>query len=157
MCTQPINLVRTNKYASTLSTRRRDRSALTAIFGAVALAAGFVAGTAALDASPVSHGASHGAPFSSVLAFKPAAYAFPGTNRTAKQDRVRVQIRNQGGIKRDMKDENNGSQGRRPAREMETKALIHCEPVGSPLADPAFRKMPPRSCLARLRTPWQSA
>jgi hypothetical protein len=139
MCARSINLRRINRDCSTLVRRQLNWSVIAVIFGAAAVAAGFAAGAAALDSSPISNGAIH--------------VSLPEVNRVAKRDRLRFSIPDYLGgiaIKRDAKDKDSGSSLRsRAPRETETKAVMYCEPVGSPLAGPAVRKMPPRSCLAR--------
>jgi hypothetical protein len=142
MCARPINLRRINRDRPTLVRRQPNWSVIAVMFGAAAVAASFSAGTAALDSSPISNGAIH--------------VSLPEVNRVAKRDRLRFSIPDYLGgiaIKRDAKDEDSGSSLRsRAPRETETKAVMYCEPVGSPLAGPAVRKLPPRSCLARLGT-----
>ena len=105
------------------------------IFGAALVAVGFVAGTAMHDISPTSNSAVHA--------------ALPEANRIAKRDRLRVRI----------PDNHANVTGDRGAkhedgapRDTKAKPVMHCEPVGSPLAGTAIGKLPPRSCLARLET-----
>ena len=130
---------------------------IAAIFAAAAVAAGFVAGTAAVDASPVSNSAIRSAASSSTVAAKSTTYAttFPEANREAKGNRLRVPIPdNQVGaaIEQDTKDWDSRSVQSGAPREGERKPVVHCEPVGSPLAGPAILYMPPRRCFARLGT-----
>jgi len=150
MSTQPINLTRTNRDRPTM--RQPKGSVITAIFGAAAFATGFVAGTAVLDASPI---AIRSAASSSMLAARSAIYAVTSSegNRAAKADRLRVPIaadRIGVAIKLGAKDEDSGSWRSRAPRETARKPVMYCEPVGSQLAGPAVRNLPPRSCLARL-------
>jgi hypothetical protein len=158
MCTRPIKLMRINRDCSTLVRRRPNWSV---IAGAATVAVGFVAGMAALDAAPISNDAIRSVPSSSVSALKPATsgLAFPKANRVAKRDRLRVPTpddQRSVEIKRDLKDDDS-SLLRSAPHETETKTLTHCEPVLSPLAGLAVRKMPLRSCLAWLGTPPQYA
>jgi hypothetical protein len=140
MVSQPINnLTRINRGCPILVRRQRNWSVI-AILGAAAVTAGFAAGAAALDTSSISNGAIH--------------LSFPEANRATKRDRLRVPIPdNERGvaIKRDTKDKDNGSLSPVPP-ETETKPIVHCELVASPLAGPALRKTPLRSCLAWLET-----
>jgi hypothetical protein len=142
MVSQPINnLTRINRGCPTLVRRQRNWSVI-AILGAAAVTAGFAAGAAALDTSSISNGAIH--------------LSFPEANRATKRDRLRVpNPDNEPGIaiKRDAKDKD--TLRSRVPRETETKAIVHCELIGSPLAGPAAWKTPPRSCLAWLETPPQ--
>ena len=137
MVSQPINtLTRINRGCPTLVRRQRNWSII-AILGAAAVTAGFAAGAAALDTSSISNGAIH--------------LSFPEANRATKRDRLRVPIPdNERGvaIKRDAKDTDSESLRSPVPREIETKPIVHCELVGSPLAGPTIRKMPLRSCLA---------
>jgi hypothetical protein len=55
-------------------------------------------------------------------------------------------------IEKTTKDRDNWSVQSRAPREGERKPVVHCEPVGSPLADPAILNMPPRRCFALLGT-----
>ena len=137
MVSQPINtLTRINRSCPTLVRRQRNWRVI-AILGAAAVTAGFAAGAAALDTSSISNGAIH--------------LSFPEANRATKRDRLRVPIPdNERGvaIKRDAKDTDSESLRSPVPREIETKPIVHCELVGSPLAGPTIRKMPLRSCLA---------
>ncbi len=151
MCTQPINLTRINRDRPTVAVRRPKWS-VAAVFGAAAITAGFVAGTAALDAAPI---AIRSAAFSSMLAAKSALYAVTSSegNRAAKGDRLRAPIPAHEigvAIKPGAKDEDSGSLRSRAPRETERKPVMYCEFVGSQLASPAVRNLPPRSCLVRL-------
>jgi hypothetical protein len=151
MASQPINnLTRIDRSCPTLVRRQRNWSVV-AILGAAAVAgfaagaaavtAGFAAGAAALDTSSILNGAIH--------------LSFPEANRATKRDRLRVPIPdNERGvaIKRDAKDKDSGSLRSPVPRETETKPIVHCELVASPLAGPAVRKTPLRSCLAWLET-----
>jgi len=144
MVSQPINtLTRINRSCPTLVRRQRNWRVI-AILGAAAVTAGFAAGAAALDTSSISNGAIH--------------LSFPEANRATKRDRLRVPIPdNERGvaIKRDAKDTDSESLRSPVPREIETKPIVHCELVVSPLAGPAVRKIPLRSCLAWLETPPQ--
>lgn len=156
MRTWPIILTRISRERPTGAMRQLKWSVIIALFGAVA--AGFVAGKAAGDVSPVSHGAGRSAIASANM--PPAgsatyAIAFPEANRTTKGDRLRVGIAGEqvgAAIKRGTRDVDRRPVQSRPPREAERKPLMHCEPLGSPLADPAVLRAPPRSCLARLGT-----
>ena len=124
---------------------------------AAAVADGFVARTVALDASPLSNSASRSAASSSTVAAKSTTFAatFPEANREGKGNRLRVPIPdNQVGaaIEQDTKDRDSRSVQSGAPREGERKPVVHCEPVGSPLAGPAILHMPPRRCFARLGT-----
>jgi hypothetical protein len=55
-------------------------------------------------------------------------------------------------IEKTTKDRDSWSVQSRAPREGERKPVVHCEPVGSPLADPAILNMPPRRCFALLGT-----
>jgi hypothetical protein len=157
MCTRPLNPMRINRDRWTVAMRLPKWSVITVIFGAAAVAASFVAGMDAHDASPISSGAIRSAASSSMPAAKSGVYAvtFPEANRAVKGHRLPVPIPDtQVGvaIKRGAKDEDGGSLRSRAPRETERKPVIHCEPVGSPLSDSAVRNIPSRSCLARLGT-----
>ena len=152
---QPINLARINRRP--VAMHQPKWIVIAAIFAAAAVAAGFVAGTAPVDASPVSNSAIRSAASSSTVAAKSTTYAttFPEANRAAKGNRLRVPIPdNQVGvaIEQDTKDWESRSVQSGAPREGERKRVVHCEPVGSPLAGPAILHMPPRRCFARLGT-----
>jgi hypothetical protein len=133
MFSQPINnLTRINRSCPTLVRRQRNWSVI-AILGAAAVV-GFAAGAAALDTSLISNGAIH--------------LSFPEANRATKRDRLRVPIPdNERGVA--IKRGADSGSLRSP---VETKPILHCELVASPLAGPAVRKTPLRSCLAWLET-----
>jgi hypothetical protein len=141
MVSQPIyDPTRIIRGCPTLVRRLRNWSVIV-ILGAAAVTAGFAAGAAALDTSAISNGAIH--------------LSFPEANRATKRDRLRVpNPDNERGlaIKRDAKDTDSGSLRSPVPRETETKPIVHCELVASPLAGPAVRKTLLRSCLARLET-----
>lgn len=127
---------------------------IAAILAAATVAAGFVAGTAAVDAYPVSGSVARSATFSTVAAKSTThAITFPEPNRAAKANRLRIHIPEVGAAIEDAtKDwENRAVQNRAP-REGEKKPVAHCEPVGSPIADPAVLHTPSRLCFARVGT-----
>jgi hypothetical protein len=129
---------------------------IAAVLATAAVAAGFVARTVALDASPLSNSASRSAASSSIAA-KSTTFAatFPEANRAAKGNRLSVIIPEKPvgtAIEKTTKDRDSWSVQSRAPREGERKPVVHCEPVGSPLADPAILNMPPRRCFALLGT-----
>jgi len=154
---QPINLTRINRRRPTVAMHQPKWIVIAAIFAAAGVAVGFVAGTAAVDASPVSNSAIRSAIPSSTVAAKSTTYAtaFPEANRATKGNRLHVPIPdNQVGATIEQATTDWGSrsvQSRAPS-EGERTPLVHCEPVGSPLAGPAILYMPPRRCFARLET-----
>jgi hypothetical protein len=134
---------------------------IAAIFAAAAVAVGVVAGTAAVDASPVLSTIRGARSFSTVasstVASKSTTYAttFPEPNRAAKGNRLSVPIPGiQGGaaIGQVTKDWDSPSVQSRAPTKSERKPAAHCEPVGSPLAGPAIFHIPPRRCFAWLGT-----
>ena len=150
---QPIKLARINRRHPTVAMQPKWM-VIAAIFAAATVAAGFVAGTAAVDAYPVSGGAVRSAT-SSTVAAKSTTYAitFPEVNRAAKGNRLRNPIPDDqvgAAIEHATKDWGNRSVQNRAPREGERKPVAHCEPVGSPIADPAILHIPPRLCFARL-------
>jgi hypothetical protein len=155
---QPINLARINRRRRTVAMHQPKWIVIAAIFAAAGVAVGFVAGTTVVDASPVSNSAIRSAVSSSTVAAKSTTYAttFPETNRATKGNRLHVPIPdNQVGaaIEQATKDWDRRSVQSRAPREGERKPLVHCEPVGSPLAGPAILYMSPRRCFAGIGTP----
>lgn len=152
---QPINLARINRRHATVAMQPKWMG-IAAILAAATVAAGFVAGTAAVDAYPVSGSVARSAT-SSTVAAKSTTYAitFPEANRAAKGNRLRIHIPDDqvgAAIEDATKDwENRAVQNRAP-REGERKPVAHCEPVGSPIADPVVLHIPPRLCFARVGT-----
>jgi len=128
MCSHRISLTQRNSGCPTSARHRPNWSVL--IVGAAALGGSLTAGPVVLDTFLVSTIAN--------------PTSFP-VNRVAKQDRLPAFM-----VKRDAKNEDGGFSPSRALREIEGKRLLHCEPVISPLVGPDVRKMPPRSCLARL-------
>lgn len=150
---QPINLTRINRRHATVAMQPKWMG-IAAILAAATVAAGFVAGTAAVDAYPVSGSVARSATFSTVAAKSTThAITFPEPNRAAKANRLRIHIPEVGAAIEDAtKDwENRAVQNRAP-REGERKPVAHCEPVGSPIADPAVLHTPSRLCFARVGT-----
>jgi hypothetical protein len=150
----PINVARTNRQPST-ATMHELKWMVVTIFAAAGLVASFVAGTAVVDASPVSGGAVGRAPFSTV-AHKSITYAIVSSeiNRTAKGNRLPALISNdQIGVatERAAQDWEDRSVQNSASNEGKRKPVAHCEPVVSPMADPAILHTP-RRCFARLGT-----
>ena len=83
MRTQPINLTRINRDRPKM--RQPNWSAMTAIVAAAALATGFVAGTAVLDAAPI---AIRGAASSSMPTAKTNYMKSPLQRETAQQKAI---------------------------------------------------------------------
>ena len=161
MGTQPINLARINRGRPTVAMHQPNWTVIAAVLATAAVAAGFVARTVALDASPLSNSASRSAASSSIAAksttFQPRRPS-PEANRAAKGNRLSVIIPEKPvgtAIEKTTKDRDSWSVQSRAPREGERKPVVHCEPVGSPLADPAILNMPPRRvvllCLGRSR------
>lgn len=143
----------TNRRRPTVEMHQRKLIVIAAIFAAAGVAVGFVAGTVAVDAFPVSSSAIRGAGTFSTVAAKSTTYAttFPEPNRAAKSNRLRVPIPgNEGGagIGPATKDWDSPSVQSRAPTKSEGKPAAHCEPVVSPLAGPAILDMPPRRCFA---------
>jgi hypothetical protein len=146
----------TNRRRPTVTMHQRKWIVIAAIFAATAVAVGVVAGTAAVDASPVLSTIRGARSFSTVAA-KPTTYAttFPEPNRAAKGNRLSVPIPgNQGGAATGQvtKDWDSPSVQSRAPTKSERKPAEHCDPVGSPLAGPAIFHIPPRRCFAWLGT-----
>jgi hypothetical protein len=122
---------------------------IVAILAAAGVATGFVAGTAADLASPVSNSALGGA-ISSTAARHSAVHAtnFPEANRAAKGNRLRVPVNLVGAAEQATEDWDSRYVQSRAPHEDERKPVAHCEPVGSSLAGPAILYMPPRRCFA---------
>jgi hypothetical protein len=154
---QPINLARINRRRPIVEMHQPKWIVIAAIFAAAGVALGFVAGTTVVDASPVSNSAIRSAVFSSTVAAKSTAYAttFPEANRATKGNRLHVPIPDAqvgAAIEQASKNWDSRSEQSRAPREGERKPVLHCEPVGSPLAGPAILYMSPRRCFARLGT-----
>jgi hypothetical protein len=151
---RPIDLARIDRRRPTAAMDKSKWIVAAAIFAAVAVAAGFVAGTAAVDASPVSNGAIRSTGSSTVVVKSTAhAIAFPEINRAAKGNRLHVSVaENEVGaaIEQATREWESRSAQSRVPRQGGRKPVMHCEPVGSLLAGPAVLYMPPRRCLARL-------
>jgi hypothetical protein len=139
----------------TVMMHQRKWIVIAAILAAAAVAVGVVAGTAAVDASPVASGTIRSAVPSSTAAAKSTTRAtiFPEPNRAAKGNRLSARIpADQVGaaIRQAIKSRVSRSvQGPTPS-EGNKRPIAHCEPVGSSLAGPAILYMPSRSCLAWL-------
>jgi hypothetical protein len=121
------------------------------IFAAAGVATGFVAGAAAVDASPVLNSAIRGAISSTVAAHSTTqATTFPEANRAAKGNRLRVPVPDNlvGAAEQATEDWDSRHLQSRAPHEGERKPVAHCEPVGSSLAGPAILFMPPRRCFA---------
>jgi hypothetical protein len=148
---QPISLARINRRRPTVAIHNPKWMVIAAIFAAAA--AGFVAGTAAIDASPASNSAV-GSPSTAAANLTTYATTLPEVNRATKANRLSVPSPdNQVGaaVEQATEDWDSRTVSSR-AREAVRKPVAHCEPVGSPLAGPAVLYMPPRRCLARLGT-----
>jgi hypothetical protein len=130
-----------DKSRPTVAMHRRKWIIIPAIFAAVGLATGFVAGAATVVAFPVSNSAIRGAIASTVAAHSTRhATTFPEANRAAKGNRLRVPAgaAEQATVEWD-------------SRYVQSRAappVAHCEPVGSSLVGPAILYMPPRRCFA---------
>jgi hypothetical protein len=146
----PINVARTNRRLST-ATMREFKWMVIAIFAAAGIAAGFVAGTAVVDASPVS-GSVFGRSPSSTVAYKPATYATFSTNRAAKGNRLPALISDDQigrATDRAAQDRDDRSLQNHPSPEVERRPVAHCEPAISPMADPVILHIR-RRCFAGL-------
>jgi hypothetical protein len=154
---QSTKLNRINRPLPNVAMRAPKLMAVTAVFVAFAIAAGFVAESIAVGASPVS-GSGIGTANSATHIATTYAHAIPEVNRATKGDRLPVLIYDdQGGAAREQarKDwSNRYVQNRRP-REGVGKALAHCEPVASQIAHPEILDLPPRRCFSWIKSPRQ--
>jgi hypothetical protein len=130
-----------NRPRPSAAIHRRKWIMIAAIFAAAGVVIGFVAGTAAVDASAVSNSAIRGVISSTVAAHSIHATSFPEANRAAKGNRLAP-------AEQASDDWDSRHVQSRAPRENERKPVAHCEPVGSSLAGPGILYVPPRSCFA---------
>ena len=154
---QSTKLNRINIPLPAVAMRASKLMAVTALFVAFAIAAGFVAESIAVGASPVS-GSGIGTANSATHITTTYAHAVPEVNRATKGDRLPVLISgDQGGAAPEQakKDWGNRSVQSRPPREGVRKALAHCELVASQMAHPDILDLPPRYCFSWMQSPLQ--
>jgi hypothetical protein len=147
---EPVKLARTNRWPP-MAIHQFKWVIIAAIIAMAGVTASFATGPAAIDASPVS-GSAVGTAASSPVAHKSTSHviAFPEVNRVAKGNRLPVLIPDERvGPEQSDKDRSNRSIQKGTPREVERTPVAHCEPIGSPIADPAILDVPGR-CFAQL-------
>jgi hypothetical protein len=147
---QPVKLARTNRWPP-MAIHQFKWVIIAAIFAVAGVTAGFTTGPAAINASPVS-GSAVGTATSSPVAYKSTSHAitFPEVNRMAKDNRLPVLIPDDRvGPEQSDKDRSNRSIQKGMPREVERTPVAHCEPISSPISDPAIVDVPGR-CFAQL-------